>query len=189
LQTGPALALSEETPARQASPPIRSTLEKLRLNWRQSRPTVGSPWDVQGAALRARQEMLASLDEYLARRMPDQELAWIVRTPSDQSDRFVMRLTAEGIPPVEVPFVLGDRYPPEPRTDAGDGRGPVQLLVTSGPVRQVRVTFSEQRTADDLEFCSPFRWLGWNLTVGWMWVYIGCYLPAMMLLRRLLALP
>jgi len=189
LQPGPGLVLADETPARQSSPPIRATLERLRAKWRQSGPAADGPWDVQAAAARARQEMLASLDEYLAGPMPDQELAWIVRTPADQSDRFVMQLTSDGDTPVEFTIVLGDRYPPEPRTDAGDGKGPVQLIRAGGPIRQVRVAFFEQRTAADQEFFSPFRWAGWNIPVNWIGVYVGCYLPAMVLFRRLLAVP
>jgi pyruvate,water dikinase len=189
LQADAALTLDAQTPASQAAPPIRPALTDLLGTWKQP----------QESGARIPRAMMADLEAYLDSPIPPQELAWTIHTPTE-AGRYLVRLSAGDEAPVHTYLVVGDRCPPEPKEDLGDGRGPLQVvrLHDDSAIRQIAVTYQFPRTLDDRMFFAPFQHIpgtilkerGWSRRdAGWLLTYIAAYLLALFPLRWLLRVP
>jgi len=192
LSLDPALSLAENSDATQSNPPIRATLENLRANWQlPSDPMPNLSWELRAAGSKARDELLADLNAYLAGKIPARDVAWTLHTPP-QSGRYAITVASENSSALTTHAILGDAFAPEPRTDLGDGKGPAQVVQAAdanSPVQRMRIAYKEQKTQGDGTFFQPFAFVGWHWDAGWLWTYIGVYLPVMLLFRWLLRIP
>ncbi len=171
-QVSPGLKLSDAIPTAQTLPLIRETLEGLRSQWRQPTDLSGHSWDVRAAAVQTRQAMLADLDAYLGAGVPPETLTWLISSDSGSSGSFEAGVDV-GLHNLRVPIVFGRAVPPAP------------TLVDADPdsvIRQLNVTYPPRPPG--VEFWSP---LGFN--IGWLWVYLLAYTPAMFLSKWLLRVP
>ncbi len=144
--------------------------------------------------------MIDDLKCYLQRPIPPQELTWVIRTPAEPG-RYCIALWAEDAAPIRTWLVVGDRFPPEPKEDFGDGRGAVQVVKPAGadcPIQQVTVSYQFLRTLGDRVFFAPLAGVPWQVLqeggwahwdMGWLLTYIVVYLCALFPLRWLLRVP
>ena len=187
------MVLDEEVPATQSAPPIRATLSARLAKWQRQGDPDALPQQVQQAGRMTGPEILADLMAYLARGIPPQTLSWTISTPADRAGRFTVMLVAQGAAPVRVPLVLGDAYPPEPKEDFGDGRGPVQVVrpaEAASPIKWVKVRYLAAKTQRQEQFWAPLASWGWtDWDTGWLLTYLLVYLPLMLALRWCLRLP
>ena len=184
------LALDAATPASQAIRAIRPTLERQLQAWQKPGIAAGLPGEGRTAGGEVREAMIADLAEFLKGEMPPQTLSWKLRSPEDRPGRFAVDVVAAGAQPLRAWAVLGERYPPEPREDLGDGKGPVQVVRpadAASPVQRVRVTYAGTKTQGAGVFWAPFESVtGWGWDAGWLLLYIAVYLPAMLVCRWVL---
>ncbi len=182
------------TPATQALPPIRATLEDLERTWGRSSDLASQPWELQAAARAARAATLADLHAYLAQPIPNQELAWRIAT-SETPGRFsVAQRGDDGRELARIPLALGDDATPPQVELVERPAQPAKLLQVvrpvDSPVIRVVVLYQEsQATAKPPPFVRPFAWAGWDWDMGWIMLYIVVYVPAMLLVKRLLRVP
>jgi hypothetical protein len=111
------------------------------------------------------------LEKYLHRGVPAQTLSWIVRsdTPGSFPVMFVLPKAR-----LIVQFVaFGDQSPP-----------PDDQSVRHHPIQSVKVESAASQPA--LWNFTGIRLL--NREVGWRWIYLGAYLSAWLLFRRLMRL-
>ena len=143
--------------------------------------------------------MIADLKAYLADTIPPQQLTWTIHTPAE-AGRYPIAFSAGGEAPVHTSLVVGELFPPEPKEDLGDGRGPLQVVQApdGSPIERVTVTYQFPRTLGDREFFAPLRaiptqwlpsqsWRQWD--VGWLLTYIVVYLLVLLPTRWLLQIP
>ena len=187
----PRLQLVQGQSTSQSLPPIRPTLEKLLSRWKASDASdaSGLPWEVVAAGARTKEEMLSSLEAFLAAPMPDRDLSWILKSPPDVEDRFSIAVRPQEGVAVETSAVLGNRFAPEKR-EATD-RGPQQMVrgAADSSILSLRLQYSGKKIKGDDVFLRPMEFLGWKWDSGWLLVYIAVYLPAMMLFRWVLRIP
>jgi hypothetical protein len=194
LASEPTLALAGQTPADRTVPPIRATLTRLLARWKEQ--TEAS----EASESRIPPAMIADLEEYLEGRISPRELTWSIHTPR-QSGRYPLAVVAGDQATVRTSLVLGDRFPPEPKQDLGDGRGPLQVVharQADSPVQRITVAYQSPRTLGDRVFFAPLAkvpfptlqeraWTQWDM--GWLLTYIAAYLLALLPLRWLLRIP
>jgi phosphohistidine swiveling domain-containing protein len=177
--------LDDTTPATRTLPPLRQTLEHLLVLYRQPAVNRDVPWELQVAPDISRMQMAGDLKRYLDRGVSPQGLTWTVRSPSDDR-RFPVSVVADGHSPLGLDVVLGNTYPPADVAATGPA---------DSPIKELRVVYpgSLQRRA----FWQPFATLGLEsdstlvntlagLDIGWLWLYLMVYVPALVLVRRLL---
>jgi len=187
------LRLEDRTPASQNITLIRPVLERLHKRWSEKTAVPeDTPWELQAAARRTREEMLADLGGFLSRPMPTRDVSWTLQTPESESGRFPLQIETEGWPPVGTAVVLGKRVAPEPKEDLGDGKGPVQVVrppAADHPVELVKVAYREQLVKGVNVFWQPIEWMVTSWLPGWLIVYLLVYLPAMFLVKWSLRVP
>lgn len=187
------LALDEQTPAGQSPPPIRAVLSRLLARWRQEVKEPG------GRGGKIPPAMMADLQRYLDGRIPPQQLTWTIHTPSEPGRHPIALVAGDGAP-IRTSLVLGDRFPPEPKEDLGDGRGPLQVATgqADSPIRRVTVTYQFPRTLGDRVFFAPLKGIDWptlekwgwsRWDAGWLLTYIAAYLLTLLPVRWLLRIP
>jgi phosphohistidine swiveling domain-containing protein len=189
LTLDPALTLEESTPATQTQAPVRATLEDLRRSWGAD-PGVGAdqPWAVRAAANRTREAMLADLDAFLARPLPDQErLVWQVATP-DRPGRFPVTLSGPGLAPLTLHLVTGIGQAPERTVTLADGPRPGRERSVDA-LHRVTIAYTPGLAPAERIFAQPFAWAGWSWQAGWLWIYLFAYLPMMYAAKWLLRVP
>jgi phosphohistidine swiveling domain-containing protein/uncharacterized membrane protein (DUF106 family) len=180
------MVLDDSTPAVRTLPPLRETLERLLTLYRQPRNDPNEPWELKLAPDPGRQHTISDLQSYLHAGIPPQGLTWLVRTPSATSGRFPVAVTAGDHPPTTIDVVLGDQYPPASSKAAG---------LVGSPVKELRAVYSP--STQKLTFWQPFRWLTGHdhvplcsrlaaIDIGWLWLYIIVYLPALIVIRAVL---
>jgi hypothetical protein len=97
------------------------------------------------------------------------------------SGRFSITVTAGEHPPTSIDVVLGDEYPPAPSRVTGPVGSPVkELRIAYPPSRQKPVFW--QPLARLAAYDSRLA----MIDVGWLWLYILVYLPAIVLIRAVL---
>jgi pyruvate,water dikinase len=194
LSIGSDLTLDEDTPAVRSPPPVRSMLTRLLARWRREAATRNESDSKIPDAL------LADLERFLDGPLPPQELTWSVRTP-DRAGRYPIAVTTGKTAWLQTAAVVGDRFPPEPREDLGDGRGSVQIVRAAdrrSPIRGVTVQYQYPRVVGDRVFLAPLArvpprflpdeaWRHWD--VGWLLTYLIVYLFTFFPARWLLRLP
>lgn len=172
------LVLDELTPSECSLPPVRETLERLHATWQAPTDVAAFPWDVRAAAERTRREMLADLQAYLRAGVPPETLTWTLRSEAGTPGRFTVRVRA-GDDTATLAVVLGDAYPPAPReADIAGGHllQSVHVLYPPPPTKPV--------------FWRPFASLGHpGFSLGWLWVYVLVYVPAMVVTKKALRIP
>jgi hypothetical protein len=190
LVTDPELRLNSGTPAQQFVPPIRAVLTQLLARWRQQTEASAE------TSATTPVELLADLEWFLNGPTPAQELVWTLHTPR-QPGRYPITVCT-GQTRVTTALVTGDRFPPQPRADLGDGRGPRQVVRVADPrcpVRRVTVQYQFPRTRGDQAFFRPLNrvprqwlsddaWRDWDM--GWLLTYLAAYLLILLPARRLL---
>jgi len=193
LVHGPELLLEDRTPASQNITLIRPVLEQLHKRWSEEDVApADTPWALQAAAERTREEMLTDLAGFLGRPMPARDVSWTLQTPENLSEAFPLRLDTEGWPPVSTDVVLGERVAPEPKEDLGDGKGLVQVVRpadTEHPVELIKIAYREQLVKGSNVFWQPIEWMVASWMPGWLIVYLLVYIPAMFLLKWSLRVP
>ena len=187
LGHAPELRLDERTPASQKITLIRPVLERLLAQWSaESAVPADAPWELQAAARRTREEMLADLSGFLSRPMPPRDVSWTLQTPEGKDGKFPLRVETDEWPPVDSAVVLGTRVTPEPKEDLGDGKGPVQLArpqAPGHPLEWVKVAYRQRVVQGSNIFWQPVEWLVKPWLPGWLIVYLLVYLPAMFVLK------
>jgi hypothetical protein len=189
------MAVDESTPASRTLPPLRETLERLLVLYRQPRDDPGRPWELKLAPDLGREQTANDLQAYLDTGIPPQGITWLIRPPNDRTrsglsgpggGRFSVTVMAGEHPPVAMDVVLGDRYPPAPRRIAGPA---------GSPVRELRIVYPKSK--HEAVFWRPLAPLAgheqtaWamrlaSVDVGWLWLYILAYLPTLILARAIL---
>jgi phosphohistidine swiveling domain-containing protein/uncharacterized membrane protein (DUF106 family) len=188
------VVVDDSTPASRTLPPLRETLERLLVLYRQPRPDAqrpsgpgpGQPWELKLAPDLGREQTANDLKAYLDAGIPPQGITWLIRPPDGLSGRFVVTVTAGERPPVAVDVVLGNEFPPAPRRIAGPA---------GSPVRELRVVYPKSK--HEATFWRPFAPLAdheqaaWTVrlaavNVGWLWLYILVHLPTLALARVVL---
>jgi pyruvate,water dikinase len=180
------MTVDETTPAARTLPPLRQTLERLLVLYRQPRELPGEPWELRAAPDLGRQQTADDLQAYLAAGMPPQGMTWLIRPPENLSGRFPVAVTTPGHPPVIVPIVLGDDCPPTPLITWGG---------TGAAIKEVRVIFPKPKV--EPVFWQPLGCLGiateypftaWlaGLNVSWLLLYILAYLATLLLFKAAL---
>lgn len=178
--------LDETTPAVRTLPPIRKTLEHLLALYREARPNQDGPWELQFVPDPGRTQAANDLQDYLDNGVSPRGLTWTVRSLAGASSRFPVSVETEGHQPVIVTVVLGNDFPPAVTMVPGP---------PGSPIKQLRLAYqtSPQRRA----FWQPFaglaghseaatvQWLA-SLDIGWLWLYLVAYLPALAILRPLM---
>ena len=186
IQAPPPLALDETTPASRTLPPIRKTLEHLLALYRQPRSQPDLPWELQLAPDLARDQTADDLRNYLDAGIPPRGVTWMIRPPPGTAGRFSVKVIAEGHPPVTVNIVLGEEFPPGNLIALG---GP------DSPIKELRVVYPPSRQKP--VFWQPLAGIGVHerllfarnlaaMDVGWLWVYVLVYLPALFVTRAVL---
>jgi phosphohistidine swiveling domain-containing protein/uncharacterized membrane protein (DUF106 family) len=168
----PGLVLSDAIPHTQTLPRIRETLEGLRSQWRQPTDLSEHSWDVRAAAIQTRRAMVADLDAYLAAGVPPETLTWLISSDPESSGRFEASVEA-GPHSLSIPIVFGRSAPPTLTQVTGSRNAVISELNVTYPPR-----------APGTKFWAP---LGFN--IGWLWVYLLAYTPAMFLSKWLLKVP
>lgn len=175
LEVGEPLRLDETTSASQELPRIRETLEKLARQWQAGSVYSALPQELQSVMKLSSEATLADLKEYLAKnRIPPQSVSWTVRPAEGVGGRFPMTVWVGDRVGARLWAVLGEEYAPE-ATEVNGMAGVLSARVVYAPPEQKRV------------FWAPLGKIGlpsWD--VGWMITYLGVYLPAVFLFRRVL---
>jgi hypothetical protein len=173
------LILDGTTPAAQETPPIRQTLNHLRLVLAQPGEEKHEPWELAAIPDMAGEQKLADLDAFLAKPIPPQAIAWQLRSPKDLVGRFPVSVAVAGQKPVTAYIVLGDQYAPSPEIVDGPKTSAVKQLKVSYPPPKVERIFWRP-----LGFLKHVSFLP-----AWLAVYILAYLPTLFVLRAMLRLP
>ncbi|HVT90234.1 MAG TPA: PEP/pyruvate-binding domain-containing protein [Tepidisphaeraceae bacterium] len=168
-------ALDESTPASRTLPPIRKTLEQLLMLYRQPRNDSSEPWQLTIAPDLGRKQTADDLQAYLEEGIPVQGITWLVHPPQGMTGRFAVSVASPGQSPISMNIVLGDQYPPTPKIMTGSN---------GSPIKQVQVVYPKSK--QEKIFFRPFAMLPGRLAtldIGWLWLYIIVYLPAVFLFR------
>jgi uncharacterized membrane protein (DUF106 family) len=170
---------------------IRPPLMRLRRRW-QEKTAVDSalPWELRAAGEVTRRQMLASLDEFLAKPMPARSLSWTLNSLEGGEGIQTVAVQAAGQAPVEIPLVFGHGFPPPPgRTRRADGTMMQVLEPESGPIRKIELFYLVPMTRGSNVFWAPVQ--GWvrSWMPGWLLVYLLSYLPVLFFGKRLLRIP
>jgi rifampicin phosphotransferase len=180
------VALDETTPAARALPPLRRTLEHLLALYREPQSSGAGPWELQVAPDVARMQTENDLERYLDAGLPPQGLTWTVRAPTSASRRFPVSVVTEGHSAVSLNVVLGSQYPPGTVTATGQVDSPVKELRVVYPNSSRKPVFWQPLAALGQYGDSSFlQWLA-AVNVGWLWLYVLTYLPALAILRAAL---
>lgn len=178
IEVPPTVVVDDSTPASRTLPPLRATLERLLVLYRQPRDDPAGPWELKFAPDLGREQTANDLQAYLDAGIPPQGITWLLRPPEDMSGRFLVTVTAGEHPPVSVGVVLGDDAPPVPGHVTG---------AAGSPIKELRVVYPKPK--QDPVFWRPLAALGGRLAtidVGWLWLYILVYLPTLVLARAVL---
>ena len=159
----------------QTLPPIRKTLETIRAEWALASSTSEYPWEIQASATQAHQTMLASLDRFLAGPTPSQKISWRIKVPADARGHHDLRLETEGGKAVDLTLAFGKNCPPTL----------AEVTPTDGPVISLKAIYP--RPLQKNYFWAPFpSKTGSPFDFGWLGVYLIAYLPAMVVVKKLL---
>jgi phosphohistidine swiveling domain-containing protein len=180
------LALDETTPASRTLPPVRKTLEHLLALYRQPRRQPDLPWELQLVPDPAQVQTADDLQNYLNTGIPPRGITWMIRPPSSGVGRFPVKVIADGCLPVTVNVVLGGEFPPGNLSAAGGH---------DSPIKEVRIVYPPP--AQKQVFWQPLAGLARHdqlplagalavTDIGWLWLYILAYLPALFLSRAVL---
>jgi hypothetical protein len=186
IEAPPPLALDETTPASRTLPPIRKTLEHLLALYRQPRNQPDLPWELQAVPDLAREQTADDLQNYLDSGLPPRGITWMIRPPPGTAGRFTVKAIADGHSPLTVSVVLGGEFPPANLIALGGPDSPIkELRVVYPPSRQKPVFWQPLAGlggCDHLPFAKDLA----RVDVGWLWLYILTYLPALFLTRAVL---
>jgi pyruvate,water dikinase len=177
------VTLDPATPAERTLPPLRQTLQRLLALYTAPRVASTGPWELAIAPDVGRQPMAEELKAYLDAGIPPQGITWQLRPRENMNGRFDVKVAAAGSPAATIGVVIGDRFPPAPTSVAGRVGSPVKLL---------RVSYSKSKQEE--HFLTPFALLGHPsiaprlaaMDIGWLWLYILVYLPALFAVRSML---
>ena len=186
LEAPAPFALDDATPATRTLPPLRATLERLLMLYRQQQTNPNAPWELQIAPDVARSQTADDLKNYLAAGLPPQGIAWTLRPSENATGRFQMSVAADGHRPVVVSVVLGSRFPPAAVSASGDPDSPIKELRVVYPGAAQKPVFWQPLAGLAAHQNLPFAaWLA-VLDTGWLWLYILTYLPLLFILRSLM---
>jgi pyruvate,water dikinase len=89
------LMLDGNSRTRTLTPPVRETLESLAEYWWDTPTDLSNlPWELQAAAMAAREHMVGDLNSYLKQGVPDEKLSWTIRSPVDANGHYTVELAA-----------------------------------------------------------------------------------------------
>jgi len=172
------LTIESMTPAEQSLPPIRSTLEDIRREWRKAGDMKTYPWPVQAAGEQAQQILVGSLNNYLASPIPPQKLNWMVSVPSDAAGHYT----------VDVVLRDGAEERSQPITLAfGNSKPPAKSLITGDHDPLIQLEAIYPRALTKRQFWTPLASIGgpgWDF--GWLGTYVLFYLVAMIVVKQAL---
>jgi pyruvate,water dikinase len=176
--------VDEATPPVRTLPPLRKTLEHVLQLYHHSAAPAGAPWELDAVPNLDREQIVTDLQSYLASKMPDQGITWLLRPTGGVSGRMPIELTTPGQPALTIEMVLGDENPPAPTRIFGP---------SIGPIKAIHLVYAKPRVGQF--FWQPFASLAKfsnvpfaaNLSVlepNWLWLYLLVYIPTMLVARR-----
>jgi pyruvate,water dikinase len=180
VHVGAPASLDEMTPTARTLPVIRPVLERVLRELRQkaaagAATTPGGAGGAVDALSEAAPGILAAdLEAYLKAGIPARGVSWRVNVPEGFEGAVPVAVAAGG-KEVTARVVVGDRVAPAPATIAGNG-----------VVRELRVVYPR---GEQKPFFQPLAFAGGKVgawDIGWVWLYIGAYLPVLVVLRWLL---
>lgn len=188
LHTPASFNLDESTPATRSLPPLRATLEHLLSLYRQPRHASDEPIELQIAPDPSRDMVIDDLQQYLNAGIPAQSISWSIHAPAGWTGRIPVTVSDSKNRSTTINIVLGESSPPSPMTISGS---------SDSTIRQLRAVYSQSK--QERFFFRPLSWMnGTNnalagklaaVDIGWVWLYILAYLPAILLFRWLLKIP
>ncbi len=137
-------------------------------------------------------ELHAELVELLAGKLPEQNVSWTVKTSSSDAGAVNKAWLEVDGRREEILVATGEAAPPLlGATNEGAARVVrwVPGALDGTVVHEIKVSFLDERRAEEKIFWRPFAWMGWHWDVGWLGVYMVAYLPAMMVMKRVLRVP
>jgi hypothetical protein len=134
----------------------------------------------------AREQTADDLRSYLDAGIPPQGVTWMIRSPPGTVGRFPVKVTAEGRPPVSVNVLLGEGFPPGNSTARGGPDSPIRELRVVYPAASQEPAFWRPLAGMGAHSNLPFAKKLAAMDVGWLWVYILTYLPALFLSKAAL---
>ncbi|MGJ8696406.1 MAG: PEP/pyruvate-binding domain-containing protein [Verrucomicrobiaceae bacterium] len=175
LEIPEALEMDSTGKETQTLPPIRETLKTIRGEWAMSNDTSGYPWELQASAAQSHQQMLASLDRFLARPTEPQKISWRVNVPADAAGVHLVKLKTGDGEPTELKLSMG-KFSEPALAETIPGEGPVLSLKAIYP-----------RALQKRSFWAPFPSKdGEPYDFGWLGVYLIAYLPTMIVVKKVL---
>jgi len=186
IEMPPPLVLDETTPVSRTLPPIRKTLEHLLALYRQPRNQPDLPWELQMVPDTAREQTAADLQNYLDAGIPPRGITWMIRPPPGTVGRFSVKVKAEGHPPVTLKVVLGEEFPPGNLMARGSSEGPVKELRAVYPPPRQKPVFWQPLAGLSAHEQLPFAKDLARMDIGWLWLYLLTYLPALFASRAVL---
>lgn len=180
------IAVDESTPPSRTLPPVRATLERLLALYCQPRTDPNGPWELQVAPGPDHEHAAADLRAFLAAGVPAQGLTWLIRTQDAATGRFTVTATAGGHRPVRVDVAFGDAYPPTKARTLGPDGSPVKEIQVVYPKPKHKPVFWQPLAV--LAGRSQANWASSlaAIDIGWLWLYILVYVPALFLIRAIL---
>ena len=186
IQVPAPLAVDETTPVSRTLPPIRKTLEHLLSLARQSHGQTNLTWELQAVPDLAKEQTANNLQRYLDAGIPPQGITWMIRPPAGTIGRFAVKVVADGHPPVAVNIALGEEFPPGHLTAAGSANSPVTGLRVVYPPSGKKPVFWQPLAGLAGHPQVPFADKLAVMDLGWLWLYILAYLPALFISKALL---
>ncbi len=189
IDVPPPLIVDDTTPAAATLLPRRPTLERLLSIYRQPHASPGDPWELSVAPDLGRQQTVEDLKAYLAAGIPPQPIRWLIRSPEDAEDgpapggRFAIVVSTADRPPLTAIVVLGDEYPPAPRSVRAGTDSPIkEIRVVYPPPKQEPVFW---RPLARLEGATsiPFAARLAAIHVGWLTLYVVVYVLTLVVAR------
>jgi hypothetical protein len=185
IQAPESIEIDQSTPVQRALPPIRRTLEHLLALYNTPQAAGAGPWEL-AVAPDPRGQSAQDLRAYLDAGVPPQGITWQLRPPENFDGRFSVEVIADGKTAASVNVVLGDKSPPSPSISTG---------APGSPVKSLRVSYAKAKQQQF--FWRPFaRFAGEeapggmaklaSFDIGWLWLYILVYLPALFVVRGVL---
>ncbi|MDB5326321.1 MAG: pyruvate phosphate dikinase PEP/pyruvate-binding protein [Phycisphaerales bacterium] len=159
LNVPTSVAIDSTTPAVQSLPPIRPTLQRL-LN-----EVTASP--AKATDLLPVNTTVDELRAYLHAPLPPQGLTWLLRPAENFDGMFYVQANTEGAA-TGAGITIGNSRPPQPSLVGGP---------KESPLRSIEVIYP--RPALERHFV---RITG--VDVGWVGVYVGVYVLALVIVRR-----
>ncbi len=189
IEVPPPLVVDETTPAAATLPPLRPTLERLLALYRQPHASPSDPWELSVAPDLGRQQTADDLEVYLAAGIPPQPLRWLIRSPEavegdpSPGGKHAITVSTADNSPLTAVVVLGDEYPPAPRSIRPGASSPIKELRVIYPPPKEEPVFWRPLAFLEGAASIPFASRLAAIHVGWLTLYIVAYVLTLLVAR------